>query len=112
MITATSKTNNLYFARERVVITWQPNGWPAGVVTGYFHDDGFIIEHVVTFAGGLLSIMTRECLQEACILGLHHLTFKIPKDFVWYNSIVRFARRYNFTKVSDTESESCFRLIL
>ncbi len=54
----------LHVAVNRHVVTYEPDGWPAGVITGLAQDDGgFLVEHVLSLRPHVLLPMIRTALE-------------------------------------------------
>lgn len=91
--------DSLYIVGERTVLTYEPEGWPAGVITGYPSAGGFHVEHVVVFPGQpstALLRMVRLGLEEAWRRGYDSVTFCVPRDFRLTRGLVRLGHRLGF----------------
>ena len=81
---------------DRHVFTYEPNGWPAGVITGYRSGDGFALEHVIAFERGQLPALIRAGLEEVQAQGWGFLTFHLPLQFRLAPALGRLAKRMGF----------------
>lgn len=55
---------DLHVADNRRVITYEPGGVTAGIITGYLDEfNGFVMEHITTFQGDALRPMIRTALE-------------------------------------------------
>lgn len=102
-----ASTPEIFLVEERTVVTWQPNGWPAGVITGSFEHIGknkiFIIEHVVTFVKGTLGKMIKDCTIYAKKIGVTHFRCEIPHDFAWFRELDIVVKRNGFKKIGSDD---------
>lgn len=64
--------------RERSVYTWEPDGWPAGLITWYPAEGGPVLEHVVAFKPSDMRHLVRAGLDFAWRQGYAHVRFQIP----------------------------------
>ena len=88
-----------HLVTNRVVWTYQPDGWPRGLITGAENEKGFFIEHVVVFPGaprGTLAAMVRAGLAEAWTRGYRSLGFYLPDAFPLRLRLDHLAQRLGF----------------
>lgn len=94
---------SMHRAKLRDVWTWEPEGWPAGLVTGSVNGDRVNIEHVVLFRGRSprdIFPMLREGIEDATKAGIAVLTFCIPDEHVLAPRLKKLAARYGFEAYS------------
>lgn len=106
---------SLHIVNNRDVVTWEPKGWPAGVVTGRFIGKpfkGYFVEHVVVFAKGLLPLMYRDCINHAKAIQLEWIEFFLPHEYEWKKEIEKLASRKGFIKVYENSNRAHWRLEL
>jgi hypothetical protein len=91
---------SVHIVNHRVVLTYEPepDGWPTGVITGYEHEDGFRIEHVISFVPSVKNLLglVRAGLAEAKKRGYAYLQAAMPLDFPLTHDLWTFAERYGF----------------
>ena len=59
-----SGMHEFHVATGRHVVTYEPDGLPAGVITGYVDEmGGFVVEHVMTFRRNVLRPKIRTALR-------------------------------------------------
>lgn len=89
-----------HIVTERCVFTYQPDGWPVGMYTGFVNEAvGFVLEHVVVFPSaprGTLLRMLRAALDEA--RDYSYVTFHIPGRFPLRDGLVAVGRRLGFVE--------------
>ncbi len=104
----------MYTVTNRIVATYQPDGWPRGVLTGA--DDGcggFALEHVIVFNGApatLLMDMLRAGIQEAWARDFSAITWKVPHAFPAALALAEVGKRLGFTRTHADETFAYFRL--
>ena len=90
----------------RVVFTYQPEGWPVGVLTGYVNQsNGFILEHVIAFPGApklTLVKMVREGLAEAWAREYQYVAFHVPADHPNHAGLTTLGKRCGFHEYATT----------
>ena len=95
-----------HFVSGRWVFTWQPDGWPQGVLTGYLNRaDGAVLEHVVAFPGApklTLVKMVRAGLAEAWALGYPYVAFHLPADHPNHDGLAALGARCGFHEYATT----------
>jgi hypothetical protein len=84
---------------NRYVVTYTPDQWPVGFLTGY--DDeagGWALEHVVAFdqSPKTLLALVRLGLQEAWARGFQYVTFHVPKTFPHARQLTLLGLRLGF----------------
>ena len=85
------------YREQRVVWTYSPDRWPAGLISGWADEDHlFHVEHVVTFRRGILLAMLRAGVEAARDEGFAALVITIPVDFPPALGLLRLARRLGF----------------
>lgn len=95
---------------NRLVLTWE-DPWPLGVLTGYEHEGGFALEHVVAFPGAppsTLARMLRAGLTEAWRRGYQHVTLHIPHAYPLAAGLLTLAKRFGFDEYRRDEGASYF----
>lgn len=89
-----------HLVSERTVFTYQPGGWPAGVLTGYVNQSGgFILEHVVAFPGTpkeTLARLVRAGLEEAWSREYKYVAFHVPVKHPARAGLVALGERCGF----------------
>ena len=84
----------------RYVFTYQPDGWPAGVLTGYVnHAQGFILEHVIAFPHApatTLRKMLKAGLEEAWTREYPYVAFHVPANHPQRDGLVALGTRCGF----------------
>jgi len=99
---------------DRLVVTYQPDGWARGVLTGVADGQGgFGVEHVIVFNGSpptLLMDMLRAGLQEAWNRGFAYVTWRVPHVFPAALALAEVGRRLGFTKEREDDTWAYFRL--
>jgi len=84
---------------DRIVATWQPGDWPAGVLTGYREGDDFVLEHVIVFGGApptALMTMLRAGIEQAWALGCQRIRWHVPHRFAGAKALGEVGRRLGF----------------
>lgn len=66
----------LHVATDRHVITYEPDGWTAGVITGYVKDTRFVVEHIIACQPHALRRMIRSALEGPW--SYRHIVLQIP----------------------------------
>ena len=94
---------------DRIVFTWVPVAWPAGVLTGVADElGGFRLEHVVAFdrTPGSALALVRAGLAEAWLRRFEYVLFRIPHAHPHARGLKALARRVGGHEyhVSDVES--------
>ena len=90
-----------YLVENRTVWTWEPDGWPGGVITGVPDGHGgFRIEHVALFPhrGGLRDLLA--LVDEGLSVAwdrYQYVTFHLPRTFPPAQSLRALAERRGFT---------------
>jgi hypothetical protein len=84
---------------NRYVVTYTPDQWPVGFLTGY--DDeagGWALEHVVAFdqSPKTLLALVRHGLEEAWARGFEYVTFHIPTAFPQARQLTLLGLRLGF----------------
>ena len=89
-----------HFVADRMVWTYQPDGWPRGMLTGYLNQaGGFVLEHVVAFPGGTaqtLVKMLRIGMEEAWTREYPYIVIFIPADHPDHPGLTALAKRCGF----------------
>ena len=94
----------LYIVENRIVVTYQPEGWPAGVLTGFVNAaGGFVLEHVISLNPTMLIPMLTAAIEEATNRHYRYIRFGIPRDFPIFKKLEMLALRLNF-KFRDADS--------
>ena len=96
-----------YIVTNRIVYTYQLDGWPAGVLTAYEDGEGVVLEHVIAFPGvprGTLAAMLEAGLEEAWARGYQYVTFMLPHAFPLTPVLRRLGERLGFTPYAGSES--------
>lgn len=87
---------------NRIVLTYEPDGWPAGVITGYAQRETFCVEHVIVFPwapGKTMMAMLRVGLEEARRRGYTRVMFILPDAFPLTPKLRRVGERLGFRLV-------------
>lgn len=91
-----------YAAEGRWVLTYQPDRWPVGIITGYPDGvGGFAVEHVITISGepGAVGMaMMRAGLEEAWARGFKYVTYHLPNDYPPAGALREVGRRLGFVE--------------
>ena len=90
---------DLAVVSHRWVMTWTPDGWPAGLITGYPIERMFVVEHVVVFPGasrGALVEMLTAGLEEAWRRDFQEVVFWVPRTFRLAAALIRVAGGLGF----------------
>lgn len=93
----------------RIVFTYQPQGWPLGVLTG--HPDGaggFALEHVIVLPGAPVTTLLRMLhagLEEAWRRHFDYVTFFLPHDLPIREPLEQVGTRMGF-RVYETTNEA------
>lgn len=85
---------------DRIVFTLQ-DPWPVGVLTGYV-DEGFILEHVVSFDRRYLMKLVRGGLAYAWDRQWPFVVFHVPGRHPLRAGLVALARRLGFEEYAPT----------
>jgi hypothetical protein len=92
-----------HVAANRIVFTYEPDGWPAGLVTGYsdYHGDVpvFQVEHVCVFpktSTTTLLRMARLGIEEAWGRGFERIVYGVPRAFPLMPALARLGERLGF----------------
>lgn len=98
----------LHFAENRQVITYQENGWPVGVLTGYglTGGDTWHIEHVIVFPHaprGTLLRMARAGIAEAWAQYYSKIIFGVPMNHPNAYPLTQLAWRLGFRPYTANE---------
>jgi hypothetical protein len=98
----------------RVVYTYSPDGWPAGLVTGFAGLHGaFHIEHVCVFpqaSPGALLRMARLGIEEAWAQGYTSLVYGVPRAFPLSPALARLGERLGFVQYAADQTDRYFVL--
>ena len=104
-----SMAKAIYIVNDRVVMTYEPEVWPEGVLTGYYtNDNGFMVEHIITFNSHALLGLIRGCMDEATMMNLDYITFYIPRDIPNYRRLNKLARYFSFNLVEQDETSDIY----
>ena len=97
---------NGHLVSNRMVFTWEPEGWPLGVMTGYLNRaNGFVLEHVIAFPGTpklTLVRMVRAGLQEAWRRDYPYVVFHVPADHPQHAGLTALGTRCGFHEYATT----------
>jgi hypothetical protein len=93
------------------VVTYTPDQWPVGFLTGY--DDeagGWALEHVVSFTANAKDLLTlvRLGLREAWARGFQYVTFHIPKTFPHARQLGLLGMRAGFEEYGQDEGHEFY----
>lgn len=100
----TTLTKGHFVVGHRDVLTYEPHGWPAAVITGYADGKGgWVIEHVIVFESGALRGLVAVGLEEAWTRGYDYVTFTMPRAFPLRTKLMRLATRFGFRRYQATE---------
>ena len=96
--------------RGRIVWTWEPDGWPGGIVTGQpDRHGGFRIEHVVLLPPrqGFADLIAFVNAGLALAFELYeYVTFHLPRAFRLAHKLRALAMHLGFTRYAeDAECE-------
>lgn len=98
--------DRLHIVGDRMVVTYQPEGWPVGMLSGYLNRaGGFILEHVVAFPESpkdTLMHMLREAIQEAWEREYPYIAIYIPSTHPQHAGLTALAQRCGFTEYAAT----------
>src|SRR5687767_6788809 len=100
--------SSFYAVDKRINITWQVNGWPAGLITGFRVHDTFYIEHVIMYAKSTLDICFPFAMTYAVSIGLKTLVFHMPRSFSDFKAISRFACHRGFAITYEIDGDVYF----
>lgn len=93
-----------HLVSDRLVFTYQPDGWPAGVLTGYVNQaPAFILEHVVVFPGqpqATLRTLLTLGLEEAWHRQYQYVAFFMPADHPRHRGLTTLATRLGFVEAT------------
>lgn len=96
----TDRLSPFHHAERREVFTYQPGGWPLGVLTGYADGlGGFVLEHVIVFPYApwtTLMRMMRDGMEEAWSRGYTCVRFRLPQTFPLAPQLEKVGRRVGF----------------
>lgn len=88
-----------YVAEGRLVYTYQPDGWPHGVLTGYVNEaGGFVLEHVVAFRPRTVLPLVRAGLAYAWERGWAFVIFHVPGRHPQRSGLCAVGRRLGFVE--------------
>lgn len=97
----------IHHAPDRDVFTYQPDGWPLGVLTGYADGQGgFVLEHMIVFAYAPMTTlvrMLRAGLEEAWARDYASVRFTLPHGFPLASHLDRIGRRLGFAADAQTQ---------
>ena len=99
-----------YTIRDRWVLTYQPERWPLGFITGYPEGETFVVEHVVNTSGvlGVTLAMMRAGLEEAWARGFTSVRFHVPHAYPPAAALAEIGRRLGFVEQWRTEDAVYF----
>ena len=90
-----------HIVEGRIVYTYQPSGWPEGVLTGFFNTEGgCVLEYVIAWRGGALMPMMHAGIAEAWDRGARYILFQIPPDHPQARGLQALAKRMRFEEYS------------
>jgi hypothetical protein len=98
--------NAAHLVSGRWVFTYEPNGWPAGLLTGYMNKaGGAVLEHVVAFPHTpRLTVvkMLRAALEEAWARDYPYVVFHLPADHPQHDGLAALGTRCGFHEYATT----------
>lgn len=90
-------TPNWHIATLRMVATYSKGDVVLGILTGYIeHDNGFVLEHVLSLDHRILMRMLRAGVAEARLRRMSYIRFHIPSDFSLREALVKVGLRLGF----------------
>ena len=106
-------TRAMHVATDRQVWTYEPDGWPLGVLTGYARDDGVVLEHMIVFPGAppsTLVSMLAEGAETAWAHGYAFVIFGLPHAMPRRDQLVSLARSVGADVYAQDEQAAHFVL--
>jgi len=89
------KTANTHVVTNRIVLTYEVDGWPVGVLTGYDDEQGGLtLEHVIAWKPNALRPMLYEGLRHAWDVGAAYVTFCLADDQPHARELERLGKRF------------------